>query len=82
MRLRVETFVQRRLRRIPPPANLDVRPLEGKAPWLRVRVGDVRIVCRRLTNAELAARGVRAPGGYLIVRVVHRRELERAIGEL
>lgn len=26
--------------------NLDVRPLEGRAPWLRMRIGDWRVLFR------------------------------------
>jgi mRNA-degrading endonuclease RelE of RelBE toxin-antitoxin system len=96
---------------IPPPGNLDVKALKGAPPWLRLRVGDYRILYRPLTPAELAelwgsktlrelaeqgkpqemVRLVRersrrsqqhAETGYLIARIVHRRELERAIRTL
>jgi len=38
---------------IPPPGNLDVKALKGAAPWLRLRVGDYRILYRPLTPTEV-----------------------------
>jgi len=117
---------------VPPPGNLDIKALRGAAPWLRLRVGDYRILYRPLTPAELKGleewRGVSlsrelrkavaqavkqgkseeqameqavkqmmkqhrrqrrrqraeaAPEvGYLVARIVHRRELERAVRTL
>ncbi len=72
---------------IPPPGNLDVKALEGAAPYLRLRVGDYRILYRPLVVGELAGIARRrgapaAPVGYLVVRVVHRRDLERAVASL
>jgi mRNA-degrading endonuclease RelE of RelBE toxin-antitoxin system len=40
---------------VPPPGNLDVKPLEGHEPWLRLRVGVFRILYRPLTREEVAA---------------------------
>ena len=37
----------------PPPDNLDVKALKGALPWLRLRVGDYRILYRPLTPFEL-----------------------------
>lgn len=51
-------------------ANLDVRALRGASPWLRLRVSDWRILYRPTDR------------GFWIERVVHRRELERAIQTL
>lgn len=51
-------------------ANLDVRALQGASPWLRLRVGDWRMLYRPIAR------------GFWIERVVHRRELERAIQTL
>lgn len=82
IRRRAENFIERRFRVIPRPANLDIRPLERKSPWLRARAGQLRIICRRLTSAELVVRGGGATQGYLIVRIVQRRELERAVADL
>ena len=71
---------------IPPPDNLDVKPLEGHAPWLRLRVGVYRILYRPLTTDELAAvsqqRGHRIDAGYLVARIIHRRDLDRAVASL
>jgi hypothetical protein len=44
-----------------------------------MRVGDYRILFRPLTAAELADLGREEPTGWLIARVVHRSELERAV---
>lgn len=57
--------------------NLDIKALTGSAPWLRLRVGDWRVLYRLLTDAE-------APdgAGLLVARVVHRRDLLRAVGTL
>ncbi len=59
-------------------ANLDVKALAGRAPWLRLRVGDWRVLYRPLSERE-AARG--GPG-WLVARVVNRRELQRAVRSL
>jgi mRNA-degrading endonuclease RelE of RelBE toxin-antitoxin system len=71
---------------IPPPDNLDVKPLEGHAPWLRLRVGAYRILYRPLTTDELAAvsqqRGHRIDAGCLVARIIHRRDLDRAVASL
>lgn len=80
MRERVLSVIRNRMGILPTPTNLDMKPLEGRPPWLRVRVGDVRVLCRRLTTAELRATG--AERGYLIARVVRRRDLDRATARL
>ncbi|HEV8374074.1 MAG TPA: hypothetical protein VGR68_12815 [Actinomycetota bacterium] len=71
---------------VPPPGNLDVKALKGAGPWLRLRVGDYRIIYRPLDRKELKAvsrrRGRKAEAGYLVARVVHRRDLERAVRAL
>jgi mRNA interferase RelE/StbE len=51
----------------PPPENLDVKPLVGRAPWLRMRVGNYRVLFRSDEDVVLVA------------RVVHRRDLEAAV---
>ena len=63
-------------------ANLDVRPLSGRPSWLRLRVGDYRLLYRPLSEDELATLPERPHAGYLVARVVNRRELERAIATL
>ena len=61
----------------PWPENLDVASLEGIGNWLRVRAGAFRIVLRPLDATECKARGVAK--GYLVDRVVNRRDLERIL---
>jgi hypothetical protein len=59
---------------------------EGAAPWLRLRVGDYRILYRPLTGEELKAvsrrRKRRAEAGYLVARIVHHRDLDRPVRAL
>ena len=63
-----------------PLASADIVPLRGRSPWLRLRIGDYRVLFRRLEEREAAALG--ANSGYLVARIVHRRELERAVAGL
>lgn len=67
----------------PTPANANVKALVGAAPWLRLRSGDYRIIFRALTAAELKGVGA-ATGqeGFLVERIVNRRELLRAVETL
>ncbi|HUF58198.1 MAG TPA: type II toxin-antitoxin system RelE/ParE family toxin [Actinomycetota bacterium] len=58
--------------------NLDIQTLTGRAPWKRLRAGDWRILFRPFTPAEIEHYG----GGYLVARIVNRRDLERAIRTL
>jgi len=67
--------------------NLDIKAITGKNPWLRLRAGNFRILHREITAAELDARMGRVAQsnrirGYLIARVIHRSELERALDSL
>jgi mRNA-degrading endonuclease RelE of RelBE toxin-antitoxin system len=62
----------------PQPANLDIKALTGRAPWLRLRRGEHRILYRPLTEAELQALDVNDQAGYLVERVIDRRDLEHA----
>lgn len=64
------------------PPNADVKALAGAAPWLRLRVGEYRVLFRPLDRAELSARGIDARSGYLVARVVHGGELGRAAAAL
>lgn len=50
--------------------NVDIKPVTGSAPWLRLRIGDWRILYR--------------PAGdqILVARIVHRSELQQAIRTL
>lgn len=54
----------------------DVKALRGQSPWLRLRVGDYRILYRPLVAGETT------DASYLVARVVHRSELDRAVGTL
>lgn len=58
--------------------NLDIKPLAGAAPWHRLRVGDYRVLCRRVEPNE----AVDAETGWLVARIVQRRDLERAVSTL
>ncbi len=60
----------------PPPPNIDERPLVGFEPWRRLRIGDLRVIYRSLTRAELAE--FPEERGFLVERVVPRGELEKA----
>ena len=64
------------MREIPSPANLDEKALEGLAPWRRLRVGGHRVIFRVFTRNERVALSVTA--GYVVERVIDRRDLERA----
>lgn len=50
--------------------NLDIKPLKGHKPWLRLRVGDYRVVYRQ------------HGGVILVARVVSRQELDTAVDRL
>lgn len=54
--------------------NLDVKALVGRPPYLRMRVGDWRVLYRPSNEQEVAAGGA----GWFIFRIVNRRDLERA----
>jgi mRNA-degrading endonuclease RelE of RelBE toxin-antitoxin system len=51
-------------------ARLDIKPLTGSAPWLRLRVGDWRILFRPVDEAVLVA------------RIIHRSALQQAVRTL
>jgi mRNA-degrading endonuclease RelE of RelBE toxin-antitoxin system len=87
------TAAERELRRLPPAArpgirdglrelaaeaaNLDVVALRGRSPWLRLRLGDWRVLYRPVEEDE------RPEGAaYLVARIVIRRDLERAVRTL
>lgn len=55
-------------------ANLDIKVLANRPPWLRLRAGELRIIYRPEPSA--------AGPTWLIARVIHRRELDRAIASL
>lgn len=51
-------------------ANLDIKALEGRAPWRRLRVGDFRVLYRPADNA------------IWVERIINRRDLDKALGTL
>ena len=51
-------------------ANLDVKTVDAHPPWLRLRIGDFRILYRPID------------GGWWIERIVNRRDLLEAIKTL
>lgn len=54
---------------------LDIKTLQGAAPWLRQRIGDYRALYRPVDDPE--------HGRTLVVaRIVHRRDLETAAANL
>jgi mRNA-degrading endonuclease RelE of RelBE toxin-antitoxin system len=59
-------------------ANADIKALAGAAPWLRLRAGDWRVLYRPLTETE----AVQGGPGFLVARVVNRRDLLRAVRTL
>ncbi len=59
-------------------ANLDVKPLAGAAPWHRLRVGDYRVLYRAVAADETGDGVAR----FLVARIIHRRDLERATAAL
>lgn len=87
-REKVADVLQTDLTANPHPDNLDVKALKGASPWLRLRVGDHRIVYRPLTPGELAPlvapipTKARPTSGYLVERIVNRRDLDKAVGSL
>ncbi len=71
----------------PSPANLDVKALEGRPPWRRLRVGDWRSIYRPLEGHELTELSHRRgepvePGTIYVERIVNRRDLEKVIATL
>lgn len=81
-RERVIGVLEEELAADPQPENLDIKPLKGRTPWLRLRSGDYRVLYRPLTTKELRALKARERKGFLVERVVDRRELERAAARL
>lgn len=70
----------------PLPANIDLRALKGLRPWLRLRVGDWRVLLRPLTPAELSSlelvHGLSTKRGYYVEAVVNRRQLGQRLKRL
>jgi mRNA-degrading endonuclease RelE of RelBE toxin-antitoxin system len=66
----------------PQPVNLDIKPLTGRVPWLRLRRGEYRILYRPLTSSELRALAASEQAGFLVERMIERGDLERAASSL
>jgi mRNA-degrading endonuclease RelE of RelBE toxin-antitoxin system len=81
-RRRLLDLLQNDLASEPQPANLDIKALTGRAPWLRLRRGEYRVLYRPLTDDELRALGASEQAGFLVERVVDRGDLERAASTL
>ena len=84
---RVVKVLFEELTAVPAPGNLDVKLLQGSRPWMRLRVGDWRILYRPLSADELQqVRASQTPGdvsqGFLVDRVVNRRDLAEAVRNL
>ncbi len=80
-RRRLLNLLEQDLAAEPQPPNLDVKPLVGRAPWLRLRRGDYRILYRPLTDPELRTLHTEQ-AGFLVERVIDRGDLERATSSL
>lgn len=81
-RRRLLDLLESELAAEPQPANLDIKPLTGRAPWLRVRRGEYRVLYRPLTSDELRTLGEANHAGFLVERVIDRGDLERAASTL
>jgi mRNA-degrading endonuclease RelE of RelBE toxin-antitoxin system len=66
----------------PQPANLDIKNLAGRTPWLRLRRGEYRVLYRPLTSSELRALNTREQAGFLVERIIDRGDLDRAASTL
>lgn len=73
-RTRVLTAIAETLGAEPMPENADVKPLTGRTPWHRLRIGEWRVLYRPCSDDE--------PGDVLVARVVNRRDLEKAVKTL
>jgi hypothetical protein len=83
----IRATLEHELTAIPLPENADIKALEGKSPWLRLRVGSYRILFRALRSDELDAlppesSPERPRSGYFVARVVHRSSLDEAVAHL
>lgn len=67
------------LRSDPIPENLDLAAIVNRHPWLRLRVGALRVLLRPFEAGE---RVTLSTTGYWVVRVVNRRDFERALSAL
>lgn len=75
----VGRFLKDELTADPLPENVDIVALSGKTPWMRGRCGEHRVIFRPLTSDEVRE-GFET--GYLVARIVDRKELQRAVKTL
>ena len=75
----VGKFLKDELTADPHPDNVDIVPLSGNKPWLRGRCGEHRVIFRPPTRDEV---GEGFTTGYLVARIVDRKQLETAIKRL
>jgi mRNA-degrading endonuclease RelE of RelBE toxin-antitoxin system len=83
----IRAALEQELTAVPLPGNLDIKALEGKPPWLRLRVGSYRVLFRPLAPDELELvpgepRSEKGRRGYFVARVVHRGKLDEAVAQL
>ena len=85
-RKRVLTVLRDTLPSEPLPPNLNIKAIKGHAPWLRLRVGDWRIIFRPLARGELEAvrrrHGRESVRGYYVETVIKRSGLPRVVRKL
>lgn len=67
--------------------NLDMTVITDRPPFVRLRVGDFRILLQPLTAGEIQRLVLRhgtlsATKGYIAARVIDRAELDRAVATL
>lgn len=63
-------------------ANADIKTLNGAESWQRLRVGSYRIIFKDLTKPQLKELGATEKHGMLVLRVIHRRDLEKEVASL
>jgi mRNA-degrading endonuclease RelE of RelBE toxin-antitoxin system len=78
----VARCLQEELTADPHPANIDVKPLRGNEPWLRLRCGEHRVIFRSLNHDELKSINAKQRTGYLVARIIDCAELDRAVRSL
>ena len=85
-RKRALTALRETLPSEPLPPNLNIKPIKGHAPWLRLRVADWRIIFRPLTRSEIEAvrqrHGRESARGYYVETVIKRSGLPRVVRNL
>jgi mRNA-degrading endonuclease RelE of RelBE toxin-antitoxin system len=81
-RRRLLDLLERDLAAEPQAPNLDIKALVGRSPWLRLRRGEYRVIYRPLKDQELADLDANESAGFLVERIIDRRDLERAAATL